>query len=34
VARKAGLPRTHWQDPGTELYLFTAEIINEEQLES
>jgi AmmeMemoRadiSam system protein A len=34
VARKAGLPRTAWRDTATELYVFTAEIINEEQLSS
>ncbi len=30
VARKAGLPRDAWKDPGTRLYMFSAEIAEEE----
>jgi AmmeMemoRadiSam system protein A len=30
TARKAGLSRTAWKDPGASIYVFTAEIIQEE----
>jgi AmmeMemoRadiSam system protein A len=30
TARKAGLPRNAWKDPGAVIYVFTAEIIQEE----
>jgi AmmeMemoRadiSam system protein A len=30
VARKAGLPRNAWKDPGTQLHMFSAEIAEEE----
>ncbi len=31
LARKAGLPRNSWSDPGARLFAFTADIIEEEQ---
>jgi uncharacterized protein len=30
LARKAGLPRTAWKDPKAEIFVFTAEIVEEE----
>jgi len=30
TARKAGLPRTAWRDPAAVIYIFTAEVIQEE----
>jgi AmmeMemoRadiSam system protein A len=30
-AHKAGLPRDAWKDPGTELYIFSAEVFGERE---
>ncbi len=30
---KAGLPPNCWKDPGTDLYVFTAQVFSEEELE-
>ena len=32
TARKAGLPKNAWKDPAAVIYVFTAEIIQEESL--
>jgi AmmeMemoRadiSam system protein A len=32
TARKAGLPRNAWKDPDAEIYIFSAEILQEEEL--
>jgi len=31
VARKAGLPAHAWRDPGTRLYVFSAELVDEQE---